>query len=146
MPANKPILIVTGLATVAASMASWVYFSGFSWPPPGDPYDRVRYTDEVQVFLKRYPDADIDRTPPSCYEEDVCPPYATVGLKYWSPDPVGTAWLTARIPHSGYDSPTFTAWCNRGDDTLSPIMVSGERINMSSFLTDANCPPYTLKR
>ena len=142
--ANKEIFVITGLVTGLASIVFAITVSGFSWPPPPVPYDRVKYVDEVQAFFEYYPDAEVASSPSRCYEES-CPPYDEIELKYWSPDAVGTAWLAARIPHSGYEPPTFTAWCNRGDDTRSPTIVSGERLDMSSFLTDTNCPPYAPK-
>ena len=140
MPANKVMLVATGLATGVASTLLAVIVSGFSWPPPPDPYDRVRYTDEVQAFMKRYPNADVGSSPSDCYQE-ICKPYGSVGLKYWSPDPEGTAWLSVSVPHSGYESPTFTAWCNLAGDTISRVMVSGERINMTEFFNKGQCPP-----
>lgn len=138
------MLVATGLATGVASLVYAVAAFGFLSPPEPDPYDRVKYSDEVQAFLERYPDADVGRSPSYCYE-DVCPPYASVGLKYWSPDPEGTAWLSVKVPRSGYEVPTFTAWCNRADDAVSPVMVSGESINMTAFFNKGQCPPHGLK-
>jgi hypothetical protein len=132
--------MITGLATAVVSLVFWVILSGFSWPPPPDPYDRVRYTDEVQAFLKRYPDADVGSSPSGCHQE-ICSPFAGVSLKYWSPNPEGTAWLSASIPDSGYESPTFTAWCNLAGDTVSRVTISGQRINMTEFFSKGQCPP-----
>jgi hypothetical protein len=135
------MLVITALATGIASLVLLFTFFGFSWVPPPDPYGRVEYTDEVQTFLKRYPSADISRSP-LCVKDN-CLPYANVELKYWSPKPEGTAWLKVTVPHSGYESPTFTAWCNRAEDTISPVEVTGERINMTAFFELGQCPPST---